>query len=552
MNRFVFVVCIHLFTYNFISCNNSKDIHGSAAIQDGSLSYANNPELLTELTLRDILAAYHNDTPCHEATFIRELEQQDGSIVLLVMLDGTPELLPQSYAESATNLLLEDGSCKVGIPWQDRPAEWYAYPQHRCQSRFVPVRSNGSGSKWTYADTCRDGTLLAPAIFEKVHPFKEGLGAVQYKGNWYFINEEGKIALTLEPNYLPTGAFYNGICIVRFPLGGTAHYGGIDRNGSLLFSFADRVFSKDGVYSVGNFYEENIAKVNKDNREFLAIARDGTILIRNLTSGDIETRYSPIEYFDFRYRDGTVCLTGYFDEATYAQTKSERKSTFYGAFDKRGAWVIEPVYKNYKDVEELLKRPAAMAKKDADSGLYGIASKEETWLIAPRFTAVETWGSKSRPYFEVSEPTGKHGIVDSEGKVAVAAEYDSILFLHTVQPFFCVASRGGKYGVIDGHGNELLPFTYNEWDAEIKEYTDSYLPPLKDEIVFAPLPTESPDDIVHETSLGLAFSFHPLAAEEREPKDPRATCYRVRIFAKDGTELFADRAFYEEYFEDGV
>ena len=167
-----------------------------------------------EPSLRDILAAYRNDTPCHEATFIRELEQQDGSIVLLVMRDGTPELLPQSYAESATNLLLEDGSCKVGIPWQDRPAEWYAYPQHRCQSRFVPVRSNGSGGKWTYADTCRDGTLLAPAIFEKVHPFKEGLGAVQYKGNWYFINEEGKITLTLEPNYLPTGAFYNGICIV--------------------------------------------------------------------------------------------------------------------------------------------------------------------------------------------------------------------------------------------------------------------------------------------------------------------------------------------------
>ena len=111
--------------------------------------------------------------------------------------------------------------------------------------------------------------------------------------------------------------------------------------------------------------------------------------------------------------------------------------------------------------------------------------------------------------------------------------------------------KDGKYGIVDGSGTVLIPFAY-AWNApEITDFDyDQYAAgefPF-DRSAF----TDNPADIVRKTSQGLVFSFHPLAAEEREPKKKYATCYRVRVFAKDGTELFSDRAFYEEYREDGV
>ena len=97
------------------------------------------PTPASEPTLREIIAAYHNDAPYEEATFIRDLELEDGSIVLLVTRDGAPELLLQSYAKAKANALLADRESKLGVSWKDYPAGWDDFPEHHYEKRFIPV-----------------------------------------------------------------------------------------------------------------------------------------------------------------------------------------------------------------------------------------------------------------------------------------------------------------------------------------------------------------------------------------------------------------------------
>ena len=97
------------------------------------------PAPASEPTLREIIAAYHNDAPYQEATFIRDLELEDGSIVLLVTRDGAPELLLQSYAKAKANALLADRESKLGVSWKDYPAGWDDFPEHHYEKRFIPV-----------------------------------------------------------------------------------------------------------------------------------------------------------------------------------------------------------------------------------------------------------------------------------------------------------------------------------------------------------------------------------------------------------------------------
>ena len=533
-------------------CTRAKDTQAEAAAEPAPAEAITEPASAAETqpaaapepepSLQDILAAYRNDAPYQEAQFIRDVELEDGSTALLFLKDGQATAVDTNWQQVVANPLLPDKRCKVGIPWDDIP--------YRCtyDGRFIPVKDGG---KWTYADGCRSGTLLAPAVFDAVHPFKDGLGAVQYKGLWGFINGDGQLAI--EPQFDSVQDFYNGICIVEFLKDGSRFHGGIAPDGTLLFSLPDESSSAGGVSHIYNFYENDIAKATQGNAS-CAIARDGTILLQNLTSGKIESSWLTKPSFDFSYRDGTLCLSAFFDEAAYAKTGSESKSTFYGAFSKQGAWVIEPVHKEPGGAAALLEpsaTTAATAKKDAESGLSGVADAEGNWLLEPQFAKVSRWGTKSAPYFVVTDPSGKVGIADGSGTIVLPVECERVSSMHMAEPVWFTVEQDGKYGIVDGSGTVLIPFAY-AWNApEITDFDyDQYAAgefPF-DRSAF----TDNPADIVRKTSQGLVFSFHPLAAEEREPKKKYATCYRVRVFAKDGTELFSDRAFYEEYREDGV
>lgn len=360
--------------------------------------------------------------------------------------DGTQLLLIREYGKSeheASNTAYKS----VIIP--EKPYE----------DRFIPVQMQDS-SLWTYADVCKKGLPIVPAVFEEVRPFKDGLGAVCRDGLWGFIDENGKLAVNFD--YISVQDFYNGICIVSFLRDDKKWWGGIDKTGNLLFSIPDRTWSTDGVSEIYNFYEYDYAKGKTDNGECF-ISRSGEILLNNITLGDIEFLTMKDDRFDFEYGNKTLCVRGFFDDKLYLQTKSESRSTLYGAFDRSGKWIIEPVHKNYSEVIgiinnskiEGIKPFLSTSVKDVDTKLFGLKDRNEMWLVQPEYAFI--LADKDNGYFILMTADEKFGVADAYGRITVVPNYEDIACIHTNPLYFC-ACRNGKYGIINLSGKELYPF----------------------------------------------------------------------------------------------
>ena len=145
-----------------------------------------------------------------------------------------------------------------------------------------------------------------------------------------------------------------GRCIVTFIADGNKCWGAVDNMGTLIFSIPDESWSENGIFCLYDFYEYDCAKGRCGGSECL-ISRDGKILLRSITEGDMEFRDVRGDSFDFNYGNGTLCIRGLLDEDGFARTGSERLSTFYGAFDRSGEWVVEPKYKSYAEVMAVIE-----------------------------------------------------------------------------------------------------------------------------------------------------------------------------------------------------
>ena len=89
------------------------------------------------------------------------------------------------------------------------------------------------------------------------------------------------------------------------------------------------------------------------------------------------------------FGNGTLCVRGVFDEERYSQTGKESSSTLYGAFDRSGKWIVEPVHQSYETVQKIIKDSGSEGTKpfrvravqDRETSLFGLADEAGTWLL---------------------------------------------------------------------------------------------------------------------------------------------------------------------------
>ncbi|MBR1911034.1 MAG: WG repeat-containing protein, partial [Treponema sp.] len=306
---------IFVFFITIILCSCSECNESTASVQK-------------EPSLEEKLSAYNEDSQFFPAVFAGVESLPDGTQMLLV----------RTYDKTEPELCL-DAYKTVVAP--DAPYE----------DRFIPVQTQDTGL-WTFADVCRSGMHIAPAVFEQVHPFKDGLGAVRYNGYWGFIDGSGHLAV--QCSFLSVQDFFNDISIVSFLQDGKKWWGGIDKKGCILFSIPDESSSESGIERICDFHEYECAKGVRHNMECM-ISRDGSILLHNLTLGSIEFQSMKDDCFVFSFGNGTLCVRGVFDEERYSQTGKESSSTLYGAFDRSGKWIVEPVHQSYETVQKIIK-----------------------------------------------------------------------------------------------------------------------------------------------------------------------------------------------------
>lgn len=393
-----------------------------------------------ELSLKEMLCAFpHNVTFC-PAVFEGTEKQPDGTLSILIRLYETREV-----RQLAVNY------------------RCITVPQKPCDERFIPVQMKNS-ELWTYIDVCRDGEPIAPAVFEEARPFKDGVGAVRYDGMWGGIDESGNLSVNCE--YQSVQDFHSGICVVTFLRDGNKWWGGVDNDGTLVFSIPDESWSADGVSCLYDFYDYDCAKAVSGGSGCL-VSRDGRILLRNISDGDMESRAMRDDCFDFSYGNGTLCVRGLFDEDIFARTGRESLATLYGAFDRAGRWLVEPSHKDYAEVMAIIEssslkgQPSSLATvaKDESAGMFGLADGTGSWLLRPGYAFILS--DKDNGYFILMTSDEKFGVADVTGKVVIEPVFDDMSCIH-VRPLYFCASRGGKYGILDGKGNELVPFVYDD------------------------------------------------------------------------------------------
>lgn len=504
------------------SASDEPELTGMAALKIG-------PFALEEPS-QDIFKDFECSESGTQNEFIRDLITADGKLVILVKNENGFYVLTEKY-DNVIDPYYGKSPYKISSEF------WFG--RNGYETRYIPVAIDG---KWGYADMHRGGELAVPAVFDEIHPFREGLGAVKKDGYWGFT--DGKRMVT-QLCFLSVQDFYNGMCVVTYKdSDGKNFIGCIRKDNFLVFAYPHTDIKGEGLNDITNFYEPDITSVNDGS---CAVVADGRIVLENLTLGSyMERRTSE---FDFSYSKGTLCVRAQLNEELFNQTGSESKSSLYGAFDRTGKWVYEPKY-SFAELEKLLEfgsEPKEWLGKKGENGLFGFVDASGKWVIEPQFSKWSRFYDGQ--YAKVSNADGKVGFIDTDGSYVIEPVYDDIYSSSVVNTY--KVKLDGKFGIIDRQGNSILPCEYDYTDFGSEDFPIEMWQGEKfgcvnehDEWV---LMLEKGDKV--RSKNGLMLVFHPEF--DRPAVKKYAQSFRVYLFLTDGTPLLEDSVFYEEFFEDG-
>ncbi len=289
-------------------------------------------------------------------------------------------------------------------------------------------------------------TVPAAAVDKRLQD-ASGLFAVEIDGRWGFMNARGMIKIA--PRFEETGFFSEGAAAVKMD----EKWGFIDLKGNILipakFDFADAFseglapalqgntmgyIDKAGAWAVPPEYEaafsfnEGRGRVQKDGLwGFLDGKGRLVIPLRYEDAGDFGEGAAPVS------SAGT-----------------------WGFIDKNGAPLFQA---RFTEAEEFRDGWARINR----DGLDNFVNRNGRLMFEdPRFLQVQ--GFSEGLACVLSMENGKHGYIDTKGKLAVRPAYDLAFVFHEG---LAGVSRSGRYGFIDKTGTEVIPFQYDFVDAFI-------------------------------------------------------------------------------------
>nr|MDE6640032.1 WG repeat-containing protein [Acetatifactor sp.] len=240
-------------------------------------------------------------------------------------------------------------------------------------------------------------------IYEQAAPFSEGLACVYLDGKYGFIGKDGETELPFI--YDQASSFTEGLAYFRMG----EDYGFIDHGGNVVLrpdcdsvsSFREgrAYFSVDGLYGY--------------------LDKSGRIVV--------EPVYEDAGYFG----DGLAMVM---------------RNGCYGVMGIEGEEVLLP---EYDDID--LKDGFIIAEKD---GLKYCFDREGRQCLKEGWDSIEVWEGVFRVW-----RNDKIGLIDSDGKVLLEPEYDSLVPIPEKE--LVIVRNDGLYGVIDYAGKEKVSYIYS-------------------------------------------------------------------------------------------
>ena len=322
------------------------------------------------------------------------------------------------------------------------------YPEHVYQRDLIAVKKNGL---WGFINMNKDLRLTIPHAYEEVRPFKENYAAVRINDKWGYINRSGR--MVVNPSYDFVYDFFHGLSVVA--IGDTpwrnAKWGIIKPDGSVVLDPS----IPNGFERIFSFFEEEIAKADLGNGKMAVIDRNGKILIRNIMN--VGERGGPRNP-DFPFNQGEFAIMMSLKEPE--ATNYSSKDMVYGAFTRKGEWVIPLQEGDYRSINTKAKQfysenNIPIVKKDPESKSYGYVNRSGEWIISPQFRYARSFTDGMAL---VDTPNGKSGYIDADGKWIIEPLYDRAYDFYNS---YIMIYLNKKYGFIDRKGNTLIEPEYD-------------------------------------------------------------------------------------------
>jgi hypothetical protein len=252
------------------------------------------------------------------------------------------------------------------------------------------LASFGEYMKKGYIDEL--GNVVITPQFWDVQPFSEGLAAVNKRGKWGFVNKAGKLVVPAQ--WDDAKPFHCGRALVR-------------RENSTVWECIDRdsKFLNTGEWAIGDRFSENAAPAFS-NGEWSFIDTVGKPLFSN--------KFARIRSFS----EG---------QAAAALNDSGGASLRWGYINRKGKWVVEPVYREAGDFHEGL---AAVAVDSVINGKttsrWGFIDRKGNVTVPCRYNEVFPFseGLARVAFFNYQKLDNKlFGFVGKDGVVVVSPQY---------------------------------------------------------------------------------------------------------------------------------
>lgn len=316
--------------------------------------------------------------------------------------------------------------------------------------------------------------------FYQVHPFSDGLSLVRNNDDEGYIDLQGKLVIDL--TYRQSGDFVEDLAAAKKTSKkariSTTDYGYIDKNGNWKI---EPQFEKAKAFS------EGLAAVKKDDNDFSwgFINREGDYII-------------PAQFYGVSDFHNGLASVGTNVNGTLKK----------GLIDVKGNWILEPEFEYNRrwGLDYAFDGIFLLNKIDSDGEKWGAYSKEEGWVIAPKYESIDF-----DPYNKVFfvKDNGKTGIMNQKGEWLLSPKYDDIEKIggSDKKSNFFKFSLKKKYGILD-----------------ISDYSEICKPQFSD--------IEYACDGIYEVRKGKKLGL--LDREGNIFAEPKYTGFENLTFGKDG------------------
>lgn len=264
--------------------------------------------------------------------------------------------------------------------------------------------------------------IIDTGIYQFIGTFSEGLVPVMdYKFKRYYLNNQGKVAITLAKEIYDSRSFYRGLAKVAKKVDLVEKKFGFDIS-NLGYKFAymrkDGSYATDFIFDDGDDFEQPIAR-------FLQGTKFG--LLNNKAEIILPAEYQFIS--NFNEGRAAVNIMGKF-----------------GFIDEKGTLIIPATYTYAKSFNE------GLAAVEID-GKYGFIDASNTLVIPAIYDDIRPFAEgRAAVFFQ-----GKWAIIDAKGTYFYQPYFEDISYFNEG---ICAVKVKGKWGAIDKEGKVLVPFEF--------------------------------------------------------------------------------------------